>query len=165
MILSDLTHVVFPQKYDIETLQNEVLDICENAKGHEGQIMLQGIPGKDYLYGTGRITDYEEPEEMFTWKLWEDLCPTIYEILDEHKMYRSRIMIRSKSVYSWHYDYTPRIHIPIISNHETNFMVIENDVVRMPADGRAHWVDTRKNHTFVNTSDIDRIHIVGCVRA
>lgn len=146
---------------DIDKLKEETYRIMEKAKGHDGQIMLQGIEGKDWKYGIGRITDYEEKEGAFTHLLWS--APTINTALHRLGMYRSRLMIRKRSVYSWHQDWSPRMHIPVVSNHEKNFMVIEDEVIRMPADGRAVWVDTRKFHTYVNTEEVERIHIVGCI--
>lgn len=161
-MVSEVFHVArLIDRVDIERLRAEVMSIADNCM-HDGQIMVQGIEGKNHLYGTGSLLDYPEKEEDFVVPLWN--TPYIYETLNRLKMYRSRIMIRRKSVYTWHCDPTPRIHIPIVTNPETNFMVIEDNVIRMPADGSVYWTDTRLMHTFVNTEKEDRIHIVGCIK-
>lgn len=157
---SDKRHYNYTERVDLNIVRDEVSKILSLAS-HDGQIMLQGIEGKGYIYGTGKITEYEEQETDFIDPLWD--TPYINSTLKKLGMYRTRIMIRSKSVYSWHADYGPRIHIPVTTNPETNFMVIEDEVIRMPADGRVVWVDTTRYHTFVNTSKEDRIHIVGCI--
>lgn len=150
--------------YDIPNIDVEwIIDECSPLINTSfQQIMLQGIVGKGDQYGTGRITSYEEPETEFNNPLHD--IPYTNSIIKTLGMYRSRLMIMNdKMVYSWHYDPSPRIHIPLISNHETNFMVIEDTVIRMPVKDRAVWVDTTKMHTYVNTSDELRVHIVGCV--
>ena len=78
-------------------------------------------------------------------------------------MYRTRVMnMGPKSCYSYHQYPTPRMHIPLITN-EKCFFVLDDEVVRLPADGQSYFIDTRKMHTFVNASFENRIHIVGCV--
>jgi len=71
-----------------------------------------------------------------------------------------------KSCYSIHQDYTPRVHIPIVSN-TNNVMVWPSDNVNHTLlTGRAYWTDTTKNHTFVNADSlIERIHLVMCVES
>lgn len=144
---------------DVEWILDECRPLIDDSLQ---QRMLQGIEGKNDQYGTGRITQYEEPESAFTFPLHD--IPYTNKTLESLGMYRSRLMILNKPmVYSWHYDPSPRIHIPLISNHETNFMVVEDTVIRMPVDDRAIWVDTTRLHTYVNTSGEVRVHIVGCV--
>ena len=147
---------------DVQEIQDEISILLDRFLDQQ-QLMLQGLEGEtDPLYGTGRITDYKQSETDFVHPLW-DFLPYTNSVLTQFGMYRSRIMIMTKKVYSWHQDHTPRIHIPIISNPETNFMVVENDVIRMPPDGGVFWVDTTRKHTYVNTSHELRVHIVGCV--
>ena len=160
-MVSEVFHIK-PDAVDLDRLRKEVMDIVDNCM-HEGQIMVQGIQGKNHLYGTGSLLDYPETEEQFVHPVWED-AKYLNQVVEELGMYRSRIMIRRKSVYTWHCDPTPRLHIPIVTNPETNFMVIEDTVVRMPANGSVYWTDTRLMHTFVNTEKEDRIHIVGCIK-
>ena len=39
-----------------------------------------------------------------------------------------------------------------------------NDRIHLPADGTAYEVDTTVNHTALNCSKVDRIHIVGVIK-
>ena len=89
--------------------------------------------------------------------------PYLNSLVEKYGMYRTRIMTMSKSCYSWHRDETARIHIPIYSLQPYNFMVIEDEVIRLPV-GNAYWTDTTMMHTYVNTIDHVRTHIVGCVK-
>ena len=74
------------------------------------------------------------------------------------------MIISDKRNYSWHLDYSKRIHIPLITN-ESCFFIIEETKIHLPADGSVYLVDTTKWHTFVNANrnKFDRSHIVGCV--
>jgi len=42
-------------------------------------------------------------------------------------------------------------------------MIVDDQLHRLPADGSIYIIDTTKNHTAVNASREDRIHIVGCI--
>ena len=89
--------------------------------------------------------------------------PYTNSILSELGMYRTRLMnMKPKTCYSYHWDPTKRMHIPLITN-ENNFFVIDDEVSRYPADGSYYLIDTTKKHTFVNASFENRLHIVGCV--
>ena len=70
--------------------------------------------------------------------------------------------MKPKTCYSYHWDPTKRMHIPLLTN-ENNFFVIDDEISRYPADGSYYLIDTTKKHTFVNASFENRLHIVGCV--
>jgi hypothetical protein len=78
------------------------------------------------------------------------------------KVYRTRLMVaRPKSCYSIHYDMTPRLHLPLVTNEQCNFLFLDPmTLAHLPAQGRTYWVDTRLQHTFLNGSDKDRLHLV-----
>ena len=88
----------------------------------------------------------------------------IAEYLDwlEVPVYRTRIMLsRPKTTYSIHRDYSPRLHLPLITNDQCFFLFTRPEkLIHMPADGRTYWVDTRLHHTFLNGSVFDRLHLV-----
>lgn len=131
---------------------------------YDTQISLQGIEGQsDPFYGTGRITDIENHTETdFVYPIFDQLIYT-NQILEQLNVYRARVMrMKPKTCYSYHQDYTRRLHIPLITNDKC-FFVIDDEVVRYPADGNYYVADTRKFHTFVNASFEERIHIVGCI--
>lgn len=147
---------------DLDHIMDEIMPLIDSLGTHQ-QVMLQSTDdSKDFLYGTGRIDQYPEDEKQFNKPLWSSLEYT-NQIMNDLGMYRTRLMFMRKMVYSWHKDPGPRIHIPLISNTETNFMVIEDEVIRMKPDGCVYWVDTTRHHTYVNTSNDLRVHIVGCI--
>lgn len=147
---------------DLDQMMDEIVPLIDSL-GHHQQIMLQSTPNnKDFLYGTGRIDQYPEDEKEFTVPFWSSLEYT-NRIMADLGLFRTRLMFMRKMVYSWHRDPSPRIHIPLISNTETNFMVVEDEVIRMKPDGSVYWVDTTLPHTYVNTSNDIRVHIVGGV--
>ena len=81
-------------------------------------------------------------------------------------VYRTRIMLaRPKSAYSIHRDYSPRLHLPLITNKQCYFVFKDPaEFVHMPADGQTYWVDTRQEHTFMNGSLENRLHLVMIVK-
>jgi hypothetical protein len=88
------------------------------------------------------------------------------EIIKKYRMYRTRLMwVNGMSCYSIHRDSTPRIHIPLITNPECYFVFKDDNSSSMTymKVGHVYWVDTRKKHTFMNCSEIARLHLVGVV--
>ena len=89
--------------------------------------------------------------------------PYINSIMEDLKMFRTRIMILKPSqCYTYHRDYTKRIHIPVITN-KSCFIIENKQVKHLPADGNYYIIDTTKMHTALNGSrnNDNRIHIVG----
>ncbi len=84
----------------------------------------------------------------------------INNIMEELHMCRTRVMRMAPcSTYSFHKDLTPRIHIPIQTDEKAVF-IIEDKIYRLKPT-RVYWVDTTREHNFVNGSYNERIHIVG----
>lgn len=74
---------------------------------------------------------------------------------------RIRIMIlKEKSCYTLHKDYTKRIHLAIKSNNDSFMYFPENNIFKVPVDGRSYIFDTTQYHTYINPSFFTRIHIV-----
>lgn len=140
-----------------------LLELERYLPTYKDQICLQSINGNtDPFYGTGRITDLVHKEEEFVEPTFKDLEYT-NSIIQKLGMYRTRVMsMPPKTCYTYHRDYTQRMHIPLITN-ENCFFVIDDEVVRLPADGNHYLINTTKKHTFVNASMKHRIHIIGCV--
>ncbi len=141
---------------------DRILIELEMLPKYDTQIGLQAVPGvSDPFYATGRITDKEHKEEDFTEFLFD--LPYTNSVLNNLNVYRARVMnMKPKTCYTYHQDWSKRLHIPLITN-ENCFFIIDDKVSRYPADGRSYIVDTTKMHTFVNASLENRIHIVGCV--
>ena len=143
---------------DIERILLELEQLPE----YDTQIGLQTVPGiTDPFYATGRITDKEHKETDFTEFLFD--LPYTNSILKENKVYRARVMrMKSKTCYTYHQDYSKRLHIPLITN-ESCFLIVDKEVMHLPADGSIYIIDTTKYHTAVNASLEERIHIIGCL--
>ncbi len=88
--------------------------------------------------------------------VWETLC-------DIAPIGRMRVL--SKGLYncnSWHRDPEPRLHIPIISNPGSLF-IVNHHVTHLPADGSVYFTDTRGYHTALNGGETHRVHIVAAL--
>ena len=113
------------------------------------------------MYGTGWLKDLSHAEEDFTEALFD--IPYTNSVIESLGMTRTRVMrLEQKTCYSYHKDPTKRIHIPIITNVDC-LMIIDDEIIRYPADGSYYVMDTTKMHTAVNASYEDRIHLVGCI--
>ena len=76
-----------------------------------------------------------------------------------------RMRVLSKAVYncnSWHRDPEPRLHIPVISNPGSLF-VVNNHVTHLPADGSVYFTDTRGYHMAMNGGEHRRVHVVAAL--
>ena len=129
----------------------------------EDQICLQGVKDNtDPFFGCGTFTRIQElgyNEKDFDKPIFD--MPYINSLIKDLKMYRTRVMnLKSKTCYTYHRDYSKRLHIPIITN-ENCFIIIDKEVNHYPADGSCYIIDTTKFHTALNASREDRIHIVG----
>lgn len=89
---------------------------------------------------------------------------TIFEtIIEKYNLKRTRLMwVNEKSCYSLHFDETPRIHIPLITNPECYFLFNPGSLHHLAADS-VWWVNTKLRHTFLNCSGHSRLHLVGVV--
>lgn len=133
----------------------------------DGQIAIQtNEPGiTDWQAGVGKSTA-KTPEWEHSFKhLQPELAGTVVADYLEWlavPVYRTRIMLsRPKSCYSTHRDYSPRLHLPLVTNSQCNFLFTRPArLIHMPAAGDTYWVDTRNEHTFLNGSVYDRLHLV-----
>ena len=139
---------------DIEYILLEL----EKLPEYNTQLSLQ--VAQDGNSGEGKLTDLKYQEKDFNVCAYD--LPYTNSIIRDLQMYRTRVMrMKPKTCYTYHKDPTQRIHIPLITNDKC-FIVIDDEVIRYPADGNHYVVDTTKMHTAVNASWHERIHIVGC---
>lgn len=76
-----------------------------------------------------------------------------------------RMRVLSKGLYncnSWHRDPEPRLHIPIITNPGSLF-IVNHHVTHLPADGSVYFTDTRGYHSAMNGGETHRVHIVAAL--
>jgi len=144
---------------DLEKIKKEIYSL-PNYK-FQSQFILQGVKGQtDLDYGIGRATNLEHEENEFVTPLYD--IPYTNSILEYYQLYRTRVMCMiPKTCYSFHMDYTKRLHIPLESDWIKCFMVVDDEIIRMEPNGESYIVDTTKPHTAVNASSDRRVHIVG----
>ena len=131
----------------------------EDLPKYDTQLSLQVTA--DGSSGEGQLAKLDYKEEDFNVFAYD--IPYTNSVLSELGMYRTRLMnMKPKTCYSYHWDPTKRMHIPLLTN-ENNFFVIDDEISRYPADGSYYLIDTTKKHTFVNASFENRLHIVCCV--
>ena len=176
-------------KFDIEQLQS-ALDECLDREAFKGDMQEQGFaalpltqrPGqKDWTSNdlSGRYwlradTRYvEEPrEELVPEADFSEFNPkfagTYFEYVHQELTKRfpiGRTRVLSKGLYncnSWHRDPEPRLHIPIVTNPGSLF-VVNHHVTHLPADGSVYFTDTRAYHTALNGGETRRVHLVAAL--
>ena len=145
--------------YDLNKIKDEIKTLPK----WDEQICLQGTKTiKDPFAGIGKAIDLPEKEIEFTYPLFD--IPYINSIIKEHDLYRVRLMkLKRKTCYTYHRDQGKRFHIPIITN-ENCFFIVDEELIRYPADGNYYIVNTSKKHTAINASREDRIHLIGNIK-
>ena len=128
------------------------------------QLCLQGVHSDgDPFYGIGSDLDFEKQHKEDEFNVCLFNTKYINSILDKHNVVRTRVMRQQrKTCYTYHIDYTKRIHIPVYTN-DNCFLILNDSVHRLRADGSVYLVDTTVMHTAVNASTEERTHIIGNV--
>ena len=175
-------------KFDQEKLV-EALNICLGRQDFQGNMQDEGFaalpltrrPGQEEVTENDlsgrywlRTQDYiEEPREDFVDEAaFSEFDPafagTYFEDVWKELTARfpiGRMRVLSKGLYncnSWHRDPEPRIHIPVISNPGSLF-IVNHHVTHLPADGSVYFTDTRGYHTALNGGEERRVHIVAAL--
>lgn len=146
----------------LDTYNNIEKDIVWTEFGHKGkQTGLQYRDNDDPWISSigkskGNELSYETVNPFFKNTIFEKL-------INQYNLKRTRLMwVSPYACYSMHEDLTPRVHIPIITNPECYFVFRKGSIVNL-SQGVAWWVDTRESHTFMNCSNMPRLHLVGAV--
>lgn len=160
-----------------------VTDFEGAYKGHGfGAISLTRRPGVEKTTETDLSGRYwlrpderyiEEPqEELVDEFAYSEFVPdfrgtyfeTVHKALSE-RFPIGRMRILQKALYncnSWHRDPEPRLHIPVISNPGSLF-IVNHYCTHLPADGSVYFTDTRGYHTALNGGLYPRVHIVAAL--
>lgn len=121
---------------------------------------------RDERYVEEALEDYVD-EASFS-ELTPEIRGTYFEevyqaLADRFPLGRVRIL--SKGLYncnSWHRDPEPRLHVPIVSNPGSIF-IVNNFCTHLPADGSVYFTDTRGYHTAINGGFDHRVHLVAAL--
>lgn len=159
-MIKPLSHI------DVQPLLDEYSRLEKNMQwteyGHKGkQVGLQYKLDEDPWTSAvgnsqGQETDYTDLNPFFKDTIFE-------EIINDYKLLRTRLMwVGPYACYSMHRDQTPRIHIPLITNPECYF-VFKNSTIQHMSVGLVYWTDTTQLHTFMNCSNVSRLHLIGVV--
>jgi hypothetical protein len=173
-------------KFDIVELQKALDTVTADTKyvGAEldqgfGAISLTRRPGIEHLSNNDISGQYwlradnnyieeqvEEPVDEFSFSEFiPEFADTYFEYVYQQltalfPIGRMRILSKAEHCCNhWHRDPEPRLHIPIVSNPGSLF-VVNNHCTHLPADGSVYFTDTRGYHTAMNGGFYDRIHIV-----
>lgn len=174
-------------KFDIERLRSALTGALEKTdfnsdKAGFGAFSLTRRPGVETetandlsgLFFTRIDDSYEEVqrEESVDEHKFSEFVPrfsgSYFEFVHSELVKRfpiGRMRVLSKGLYncnSWHRDPEPRLHIPIISNPGSLF-VVNHHVTHLPADGSVYFTDTRGYHTALNGGETPRVHIVAAL--
>jgi len=162
-------------RLDLDKIKEE-LELVQNEFYYDEQICLQGVEDiPDPFFGCGAIKIGTSPPygpwKKETWPGYREKdfthpnfdLPYINSILEELNMCRTRVLIlKPKQCYSIHTDRSKRIHIPVVTN-ENCWIILNREVIHLPANGNYYEIDTTQEHTAVNGSWENRIHLVGAV--
>lgn len=129
------------------------------------------LSGRYWLRGDDRYTE-EAREDLIGEAQFSEFNPkfagTYFEQVHRELAKRfpiGRVRVLSKGLYncnSWHRDPEPRLHIPVVTNPGSLF-VVNHHVTHLPADGSVYFTDTRGYHTALNGGDTNRVHIVAAL--
>ena len=129
------------------------------------------LSGRYWLRGDDRYVEEARedlvPEIDFS-EFNPDFAGTYFEHVHAELTRRfpiGRVRVLSKGLYncnSWHRDPEPRLHIPILTNPGSLF-VVNHHVTHLPADGSVYFTDTRCYHTALNGGESRRVHMVAAL--
>jgi len=116
------------------------------------------VPPRDVML---RDEDFTELATPFRGTMFEDVYNTLCQ---QYVLGRTRLMLsQPKTCLSWHVDFTPRLHYPI-KTQEGCLMIIDDEMCHL--EQNKWWcTNTLTNHTALNSSKEDRIHIVAVILA
>ncbi|MEE9335169.1 MAG: hypothetical protein V3U65_13860 [Granulosicoccaceae bacterium] len=176
-------------KFDSEKLKEALHDCLakESYKGHMQDKGFSALPltqrpgqtewtdndlsGRYWLRADDRYI--EEPRENLVPEIeFSEFNPLFAGTYFEHVFHElskrfpiGRTRVLSKAQYncnSWHRDPEPRLHIPVVTNPGSLF-VVNHHVTHLPADGSVYFTDTRGYHTALNGGETHRVHIVAAL--
>ena len=155
---------------DLVELKNIVKDLLENPivnkmAGFSIQHRANVEDPWKLIDGLESLKFYNEKESDFS-KINKIFIGTGFEkIIKDFNLFRCRVMVmKNKTCYTLHHDNTKRLHIPIVTKKNKGFFFFPRTGYHyFLNEGCTYLVDTTETHTFVNTADHLRVHLVGCI--
>lgn len=150
--------------YDVDKL----LLLYEMLDDNSNQIMITSRGSSDLKDGVGSIFNYL-PDDEWKWDTIHNAFASTYieeiynQLKTEWKIGRVRFMRmhQTNRALSFHYDDSIRLHIPIITNKDSWFMLADNSMHQMDQLGRLYYLDATQNHSALMLSRReDRVHLV-----
>jgi hypothetical protein len=161
---------------DISELKRRVLLIPEKIWTEQNEIKPNkfGVLDKTehiVFRFIDNFKDHRSYSDKAVWEDWKDLIEPLLELTKKAYNYERaeypRIMLAKlpagESIKP-HIDRSPaaqfphKLHIPLISNEETCF-VLDNEKIKMEL-GTIYEVNNRINHSVINNGQTDRIHLI-----
>lgn len=142
---------------------------CFYDYGKHQQVHVSSPDGKTYILESGDLSKSKLEQNDFTVvneAFRNTYVEEVYNDLnDKYDICRGRFMMLSPEFrgYSYHYDLTDRIHIPLVTNSDSIFLV-ENKVYTMPITGTTYRLETTNKHTAMNLGNEERVHFTVCVK-
>ena len=102
---------------------------------------------------------------VYDWELCDVFKDTLFEavykaIKTKYNVGRIRLLkSRPYTCMNWHIDPIPRLHYPIQTD-EACLMIIDKEVHHLPLNTWTFAHTDKGNHTALNASQVDRIHLV-----
>jgi hypothetical protein len=154
----DTPHIKLLASFDHERVVEEM-----NAVNVFGEDIPLQQPGDGYYtksYGAGAVAKLRHPEDQFDTPVYD--MPYTNQLLTTFHMFRARVLgLSPKRSYSYHKDYSARIHMVVSNAGSIASTIVINDRLYSLDAGHIYWVDTREWHNAVNMSRFNRYHIVG----
>jgi len=158
-------------QFDITKLAEESKQLFSEIDPISGQISLKHTEsseqenlweeGTGSAIGAGKLINTKD-FTVLNERLRGTYIEEVHNVLaKDYNFGRMRLMkLTGRKCMSLHTDMEKRIHIPITTN-ENCLMIVDDEVIHMPADGNAYLVNTIKRHTALNSNkDFDRIHLM-----
>lgn len=164
-------------QFDVDKIL-EVTDQCShltqvtlNNRGDDLSMEEQLICGSGGLQNWYEIKTYEDIKDKdFHWYKLNDFFVNTYieelynKIQKDWQVGRSRVMTLGPNVcYSYHYDFSKRIHIPLVTNENCKFFDKDWNVYHLEV-GKTYVVDTTQFHTTGNFGKENRTHVVMAIK-
>jgi len=152
-------------RYDAYRLLECFLDY-----GKHQQVHVSSPDGETYVLESGDLSKLKLEQNDFTQinKAFKGTyVEEVYNDLNEkYDVCRGRFMLldHTHRGYSYHYDLTDRIHIPLVTNRDAIFLV-EDQIYKMQDIGSTYRLHTTHKHTAMNLGKEERIHFTVCVKS